>query len=123
VQLTFNSAAITCREILEVFFTLHDGSQLNRQGNDIGTQYRSGIFYHSKEQQQIAEDIIKEVDASNMYSSAVVTEVTQASEFFSGEDVHQDYFNNNPGNPYCQAVISPKLAKFRKTFVSKLKPS
>ncbi|MBA6354264.1 MULTISPECIES: peptide-methionine (S)-S-oxide reductase MsrA [unclassified Colwellia] len=123
VQLTFDSTAITSREILEVFFTLHDASQLNRQGNDIGTQYRSGIFYHNKEQQQIAEDIIKEVDASNMYSSAVVTEVTQASEFFSGEDVHQDYFNNNPGNPYCQAIVSPKLAKFRKTFVGKLKPS
>lgn len=122
VQLTFDSSEITAREILEVFFTLHDASQLNRQGNDIGTQYRSGIFYHSKEQQQIAEDIIVEINESDMYDSAVVTEVTEKSEFFSGENYHQDYFKNNPENPYCQAIVSPKLAKFRKTFVSKLKP-
>jgi len=122
VQLTFDSSEITIREILEVFFTLHDPSQLNRQGNDTGTQYRSGIFYHSGEQQEIALRIITEINASDMYNSVVVTEVTEESEFFTGEDFHQNYFNNNAETPYCQAVVSPKLAKFRKTFVSKLKP-
>jgi len=121
VQLTFDSRFISCREILEIFFTLHDASQLNRQGNDIGTQYRSGIFYHSKAQQNVAVSIIAEIDDSGMYESAVVTEVTEHSTFFSGEEYHQDYFNNNPENQYCQAVVSPKLAKFRKTFVDKLK--
>jgi peptide-methionine (S)-S-oxide reductase len=123
VQVTFDNSEISCREILEVFFTLHDASQLNRQGNDIGTQYRSGIFYHSKEQQKIAEDIITEINASDMYNSAVVTEVTEKSEFFSGENFLQNYFKNNPENTYCQAIVSPKLAKFRKTFVGKLKPT
>lgn len=122
VQLTFNPEEISCREILEIFFTLHDASQLNRQGNDIGSQYRSGIFYHSKEQQALAITLIEEINKSDMYDSVVVTEVTAESEFFSGEKYHQDYFNNNPENQYCQAVVSPKLAKFRKTFVSKLKP-
>jgi peptide-methionine (S)-S-oxide reductase len=121
VQLTFDSTQITIREILEIFFTLHDASQLNRQGNDIGTQYRSGVFYHNEEQQEIALATIAEINASDMYQTVVVTEVTKASEFFSGEDFHQNYFNNNAETPYCQAVVSPKLAKFRKTFVSKLK--
>ena len=109
-------------EILEVFFTLHDASQLNRQGNDVGRQYRSAIFYHNEQQKTESLSIIKEVDESGMYNSHVVTEVSPCSTFFSGEDFHQDYFRNNPQNPYCQAVVSPKLAKFRKTFVAKLKP-
>ena len=121
VQLTFDNTEITTREILEIFFTLHNASQLNRQGNDIGTQYRSGIFYHSSEQQEIALKVIEEINDSDMYYSAVVTEVTEQSEFFLGENVHQNYFKNNADTPYCQAIISPKLAKFRKTFVSKLK--
>jgi len=122
VQLTFDTAEISVREILEIFFTLHDASQLNRQGNDIGTQYRSGIFYHSKEQQELALEVITEINASDMFHAVVVTEVTKESEFFSGEKFHQDYFNNNADTPYCQVIISPKLAKFRQTFVSKLKP-
>ena len=122
VQLTFDSSEITAREILEVFFTLHDASQLNRQGNDIGTQYRSGIFYHNNEQRELALEVITEINASDMFNDVVVTEVTAESEFFSGEKFHQDYFNNNADTPYCQVIISPKLAKFRKTFVSKLKP-
>jgi peptide-methionine (S)-S-oxide reductase len=123
VQLTFDTAEISVREILEVFFTLHDASQLNRQGNDIGTQYRSGVFYHNKVQQALALEVITEINASDMFDAVVVTEVTQSSEFFSGENFHQNYFNNNAKTPYCQVVISPKLAKFRQTFVSKLKPT
>jgi len=122
VELTFDSSEITAREILEVFFTLHDASQLNRQGNDIGTQYRSGIFYHNNEQRELALEVITEINASDMFNDVVVTEVTEKSEFFSGEKFHQDYFNNNADTPYCQVIISPKLAKFRQTFVSKLKP-
>ena len=122
VQLTFDSSEITAREILEIFFTLHDASQLNRQGNDIGTQYRSGIFYHNNEQRELALEVITEIYASDMLNDVVVTEVTEKSEFFSGEKFHQDYFNNNADTPYCQVIISPKLAKFRQTFVSKLKP-
>jgi peptide-methionine (S)-S-oxide reductase len=121
VELTFDNREISSREILEIFFTLHDASQLNRQGNDVGKQYRSAIFYHNEQQKTLSLNIIKEVDGSGMYNSRVVTEVSPCSTFFSGEDFHQDYFNNNPENPYCQAVVSPKLAKFRKTFVAKLK--
>jgi peptide-methionine (S)-S-oxide reductase len=122
VEVTFDNREISSREILEVFFTLHDASQLNRQGNDVGRQYRSAIFYHNEQQKTESLSIIKEVDESGMYNSHVVTEVSPCSAFFSGEDFHQDYFRNNPKNPYCQAVVSPKLAKFRKTFVAKLKP-
>jgi peptide-methionine (S)-S-oxide reductase len=121
VQLTFDTTEISAREILEIFFTLHDATQLNRQGNDVGTQYRSGIFYHSKEQQELALEVITEINASDMFHAFVVTEVTKESEFFSGEKFHQDYFNNNADTPYCQVIISPKLAKFRQTFVNKLK--
>ena len=123
VQLTFDTTEISAREILEVFFTLHDATQLNRQGNDVGTQYRSGIFYHSKEQQELALEVITEINASDMFHGVVVTEVTENSAFFSGENFHQDYFNNNADTPYCQIIISPKLAKFRQTFVDKLKPT
>lgn len=121
VQLTYDSSVINFREILEIFFTLHDPTQLNRQGNDVGTQYRSAIFYHNDEQKSIASNIIQELTASATFSSPIVTEINPLSPFFSGEEYHQGYFNNNPENQYCQAVVSPKLAKFRKTFVEKLK--
>lgn len=121
VQLTFDPALISYQEILEVFFTLHDPTQLNRQGNDIGTQYRSAIFFHNENQQKIAEKIIKEIEESNTFDQNIVTQICAAEIFYSGEDYHQDYFKNNPENQYCQAIVSPKLAKFRKTFVSKLK--
>jgi len=123
VELTFDNREISSREILEIFFTLHDASQLNRQGNDVGRQYRSAIFYHNEQQKALSLSIIKEVDDSGMYKAPVVTEVSVCSTFFSGEDFHQNYFTNNPENPYCQAVVSPKLTKFRKTFVAKLKTS
>jgi len=121
VQLSFDPTIISYQEILEIFFTLHDPTQLNRQGNDIGSQYRSAIFFHDENQQSIAEKIIKEMIKANMFDQDIVTQICPAETFYSGEGYHQNYFNNNPENQYCQAVVSPKLAKFRQTFVSKLK--
>jgi len=121
VQLSFDPTIISYPQILEIFFTLHDPTQLNRQGNDVGTQYRSAIFYHNQEQQNVAKLIIQEMLEEKTFDQPIVTQVCEAVTFYSGEDYHQDYFNNNPENQYCQAVVSPKLAKFRKTFISKLK--
>jgi len=121
VQLSYDIRVISYREILEIFFALHNPTQLNRQGNDIGTQYRSGLFFHTKEQQQAALSIIDEINQDKIWPDPVVTEVTEKSEFYVGEDMHQGYFNRNPENPYCQAVVAPKLAKFKKTFVELLK--
>lgn len=121
VQLTFDSSLISYREILEIFFTLHNPTQLNRQGNDTGTQYRSGIFFHNTEQEKLAIAIIDEINQDKIWPDPVVTEVTAISEFYIGEDYHQEYFNNNPESQYCQAIVSPKLAKFKKTFIDKLK--
>ncbi len=121
VQLTYDPTVISYQEILEIFFTLHDPTQLNRQGNDIGSQYRSAIFYHNKHQQNTAQQIMKEMSSTEMFEHEIVTQICTADIFHSGEKYHQDYFNNNPENQYCQAVVSPKLAKFRKTFVNKLK--
>ena len=121
VQLAYDPSEISFREILEIFFTLHNPTQLNYQGNDVGTQYRSAVFYHSDEQKKLAEEIIAEINASNIWPDPVVTEVSKESAFYSGELFHQDFFNKNPENRYCQAIISPKLAKFRKTFTDKLK--
>ncbi len=121
VQLTFDPTIISYREILEIFFTLHDPTQLNRQGNDIGTQYRSGIFVHNEEQKNIAQTIIDEINNEEIWPNPLVTEVTDISHFYTGELYHQGYFNKNPENQYCQAVVSPKLAKFKKTFIDKLK--
>jgi peptide-methionine (S)-S-oxide reductase len=121
VQLVFDSALISYQEVLEIFFTLHDPTQLNRQGHDIGSQYRSAIFTHNKQQDEIAHKVIKGMLIAQMFAQEIVTQVGPADTFYPGEDYHQGYFNNNPENQYCQAVVSPKLAKFRKTFVSKLK--
>ncbi|GHF79988.1 peptide-methionine (S)-S-oxide reductase MsrA [Thalassotalea marina] len=121
VQLTFNPELITYRDILEIFFALHDPTQLNRQGNDIGTQYRSAIFFHDQSQQKAALEIIQEMTDDNTWPDAIITEVSPLATFYCGEDYHQEYFNNNPENQYCQAVVSPKLAKFKKKFAEKLK--
>jgi len=121
VQISFNPEIIRYQEILEIFFTLHDPTQLNRQGNDIGSQYRSAVFYHDKSQQETTNKIMETMRDANMFDQNIVTQVCAATAFYSGENYHQDYFNNNPENQYCQAVVSPKLAKFRKTFVNKLK--
>lgn len=121
VQIIFDQTLISFREILEIFFALHDPTQLNRQGNDVGRQYRSAIFYHNQAQEDAAKAIIEEIEQDAIWSDPVVTEVTPVSEFFSGEDYHQEYFDRNPENRYCQAVISPKLAKFKQTFANKIK--
>jgi peptide-methionine (S)-S-oxide reductase len=121
VQLTFDPNVITYKEILQVFFTIHDPTTLNRQGNDVGTQYRSAIYYHSPEQKRIAEETIKELTTAKLWDDPIVTEVTELDVFYPGEDYHQEYFWRNPYQPYCQYIIVPKVAKFRKYFVDKLK--
>jgi peptide-methionine (S)-S-oxide reductase len=121
VQVTFDPAVISFREILDVFFATHDPTTPNRQGADVGTQYRSAIFYHSLEQRQIAEARIAELSAAHIWDAPLVTEVVPFQAFSQAEDYHQEYFRNNPYQPYCQAVVSPKVAKFRKQFAAKLK--
>ncbi|WP_019029769.1 peptide-methionine (S)-S-oxide reductase MsrA [Colwellia piezophila] len=121
VQLTFDSEVISYGEILEIFFSLHNPTQLNRQGNDIGSQYRSEIFTHDSQQQVLALAMLEEITEQKLFDQPVVTKVSPAVIFYCGEDYHQEYFKNNPENQYCQAVVSPKLAKFRKTFIAKLK--
>ena len=121
VQVTFDPSVITFREILEVFFTIHDPTTLNRQGNDVGPQYRSAIFYHDETQKMAAEAIISEFNTEKVWSDPIVTEVTPLDIFYQAEDYHQDYFLNNPYQPYCQFVVAPKVAKFRKKFRNKRK--
>jgi peptide-methionine (S)-S-oxide reductase len=120
VRITFDPAVISFHDLLEVFFALHDPTTLNRQGNDIGTQYRSGVFYHSPEQQKAAQQFIAELDASGAWLRRVVTEVTPAGVFYPAEDYHQDYFANNATQPYCQLVVAPKVAKVRQVFPGKV---
>jgi len=121
VQVTFDPAVVSFPEILEVFFTIHDPTQLNRQGGDVGTQYRSAIFYHTPEQKEIAEQVIKEFTAAKVWDAPIVTEVTPFAAFYPAEAYHQEYFQRNPYQPYCQVVVAPKVAKFRKKFLEKLK--
>ena len=121
VQITFDPAVITYREVLDVFFATHDPTTLNRQGPDFGTQYRSAIFYHTPEQKEAAEQRIRELNAAKIWDAPIVTQVVPLQAFYRAEDYHQGYFRGNPGQPYCQAVVSPKVAKFRKQFTSKLK--
>ena len=121
VQVTFDPSVVSFRDLLEVFFGIHDPTTLNRQGMDVGTQYRSVIFYHSPEQRQVAEQAIAEVSAAGVWDQPIVTQVLPFSQFYPAEAYHQGYFRNNPGQGYCQAVVSPKVAKFRKHFAAKLK--
>ena len=123
IQITFNPTVISTREILEIFFTLHNPTQLNRQGNDVGTQYRSVIFYHDQEQQKLALKIIDSLNKEQVWSIPVVTEVNEKTTFYPAEAYHQGYVAKNPNNGYCQAVVTPKLAKFKQTFINKLKSS
>ena len=120
-QITFDPEVVSFSEILEVFFMTHDPTTLNRQGNDVGTQYRSVIFYHSEEQKQVAEKVIKLFEQEKVYDSRIVTEVTPFTKFYPAENYHVDYFENNPNQPYCQYIIVPKMEKFRKIFKEKLK--
>ncbi len=121
VQLTFEPTQISIRDILEIFFSLHNPTELNRQGYDVGTQYRSAIFYHNQEQKQQALTIIDEIDEDQIWPIPVVTEVVEQSTFYLAESYHQHYFENNSTNQYCQIVISPKLAKLKQKFADKLK--
>ena len=121
VQITFDPATISFRDLLNIFFTIHDPTTLNRQGSDIGTQYRSAIFYHSPEQKLTAEQVIKEINEAKIWPAPIVTEVTPFQGFYMAEDYHQEYFANNGEQPYCQFVVAPKVAKFRARYFEKLK--
>ncbi len=121
VQITFDPNIITFKEILKVFFTIHDPTTLNRQGADVGPQYRSVVFYHSEEQKAIAEQVIQEMEAAGIWDAPIVTEVTSFAAFYRAEEYHQEYFRRNPGQAYCQVVIAPKVAKFRRRYLEKLK--
>lgn len=121
VQVNFDTEVISRREILEIFFALHDPTQLNKQGNDTGPQYRGGIYYVSEEQKHDAFQIIAEMTEQEVWPDPIVTEIEPLSNYFQAEDYHQDYFSNNPENVYCNMVVAPKLAKFKKTFASRLK--
>jgi peptide-methionine (S)-S-oxide reductase len=121
VHITFDPKVLSFKELLEVFFTVHDPTTLNRQGPDAGTQYRSAIFYHTPEQKVIAEQVIAEITAARIWPSPIVTEVTPFTAFYKAEDYHQEYFRLNGGQPYCRAVVAPKVAKFRKQFRDRLK--
>ena len=121
VRIAFDPAVVSFKEILEVFFVIHDPTTLNRQGNDAGTQYRSAIFHHSPEQKADAEQVIADLSSAGLWRDPVVTEVTAASVFYAAEDYHQEYFARNPGAGYCSFVVAPKVAKFRKHFLGKLK--
>jgi peptide-methionine (S)-S-oxide reductase len=121
VQITYDSIKITYRELLEIFFTIHDPTTLNRQGADVGTQYRSVIFYHTPEQEKVAQELINGMDASGTWEKPVVTAVEKFRNFYPAEEYHQGYYRHNNIQPYCQAVISPKLAKLRQKFLTKLK--
>lgn len=121
VQITFDPALVSFKEILEVFFVIHDPTTLNRQGSDAGTQYRSVIFYHSPEQKSQVEQVIKNLNGTHIWNSPIVTEVVPAQTFYRAEGYHQDYFLRNPDQPYCMAVVAPKVAKLRKHFLGKLK--
>ncbi len=121
IEIEFDPQIIAFSEILEVFFATHDPTTLNRQGADVGTQYRSVIFYHNQKQKEISELIIDQLNKDNIYGKPVVTEVSPWKNFYKAEDYHQDYLENNPGQGYCQFVIIPKIEKFRKIFKDKLK--
>ncbi len=121
IRVTFNCAVISYAEVLEIFFATHDPTTLNKQGADRGTQYRSAIFVHSPEQRLLAEKMIAQLNAEKIWGSPIVTEVTDAPIFYPAEDYHQEFFKRNPNQGYCMAVVSPKLAKFRQKFLSKLK--
>ena len=121
VQITFDPAEVSFRELLEVFFVIHDPTTPDRQGNDVGTQYRSAVFFHSADQQQQAAAVISELESKGLWGASFVTEVTPASKFWIAEAYHQDYFANNPSQPYCQFVVAPKVQKFRKHFLARLK--
>jgi len=123
VKVEFDTAQISLREIFEIFFVVHDPTTLNRQGNDTGTQYRSGIYTTTEAQREVAQSVIREITESRTYRSPIVTEVEPLANYSTAEAYHQDYFLNNPNQGYCAFVVGPKVEKFQKTFVARVKPS
>lgn len=121
VQVTFDPDEVSYRELLEVFFTIHDPTTLNRQGADLGTQYRSAVFTHSPEQERTAREVIRDLEAEGVWENPIVTQVEPLKEFYPAEDYHQHYYARNPGQGYCQVVIAPKVAKFRQKYLSRLR--
>lgn len=121
IQIKFDPDEISYKEILQIFFGTHDPTTLNRQGNDIGSSYRSVVFYHSPEQKESADEVIKEISDEGIFDNDIVTEVTEFTNFYAAEDYHQDYFSKNPNQPYCSAVVAPKVGKFRQKFAHRLK--
>jgi peptide-methionine (S)-S-oxide reductase len=121
VRLAFDPETISFEQILHVFFTVHDPTTLNRQGNDVGTQYRSAIFYHTPEQKEIAERVISVTNQAKLWGKPIVTEVSPATDFYEAEAYHQEYYARNPNQGYCRAIIEPKVAKFRKQYLDLLK--
>lgn len=120
-RITYDKSEISFKELLEVFWKTHDPTTLNRQGADVGTQYRSVVFYHDDEQKKLAEELKEALDKSGAYDDPIVTEISPLTNYYEAEDYHQDYYDNNPAQPYCSFVIQPKLEKFRKVFEDKLK--
>jgi peptide-methionine (S)-S-oxide reductase len=121
VQVRFDPSVISYADLLHVFFTIHDPTTRNRQGNDVGPQYRSAIFYHDAEQKRVAEEVLREIEAQKLWDAPIVTEVTPFDKFYIAEGYHQEYFKNNPFQGYCRVVIAPKVTKFRQKFVDRLK--
>ena len=121
VQVKFDPNVVSYRDLLNVFFAIHDPTTLNRQGADAGTQYRSAIFYHDEDQKKTVEGLIKELNGQKIWDRPIVTEIAPLDKFYMAEDYHQEYFANNPYQPYCQAVVAPKVSKFRKHFLEMLK--
>jgi len=121
VQVKFDPQVLSYKDLLTIFFTIHDPTTLNRQGNDVGTQYRSVIIYHNEEQKNVAEEVIREISAARIWDAPILTEVTPFDRFYIAEDYHQEYFKKNPFQGYCRAIIAPKVAKFRHTFAERLK--
>ena len=123
IQIEFNPKMISFKDLLGIFFTIHDPTTLNRQGGDKGTQYRSAIFYHDAQQKETIDTIIQEISAAKIFENPIVTEVSPFEIFYIAENYHQNYFANNPDQPYCRAVVAPKVAKFRSSYAHKLKES
>jgi len=121
VRVTFDPAVLSYHDLLTVFFSIHDPTTRDRQGNDVGSQYRSVIFCETPEQRRIAEEVVRELDGKGLWRDRIVTQIVDAAPFYPAEDYHQEYFARNPGQPYCQVVVAPKVAKFRKSFVERLK--
>ena len=121
VQVAFDPAVISYHDLLGVFFTLHDPTTLNAQGGDVGTQYRSAIFYHDDEQRRVAEEVVRELEAEHVFDDPIVTEIVPLTAFYPAEEYHREYYRRNPNQPYCRAVIAPKVAKLRSKYLAKLK--